>query len=123
MAKKVLICEDNPINRVLMRDLLVFSGHEVIESGDGRSCVEFAASDPPDLIVMDIQMPVMNGYEVMRILRRIPATSGIPIIAITSFAMVGDREKAMEAGADEYLSKPIDTRQFRELVDRWLKHE
>jgi two-component system cell cycle response regulator DivK len=121
MAKTVLICEDNPINRVLMRDLLVFSGHVVIECEDGLRCVELAISHPPDLIVMDIQMPGMNGYEAMRTLRGNPLMSAVPIIAITSFAMVGDREKAIEAGADEYLSKPIDTRQFRELVKSRLK--
>ena len=69
---------------------------------------------------MDIQMPVMNGYDAIRVLRGNPATARIPIVAVTSFAMVGDRERVLEAGADEYISKPIDTRFFRELVKRRL---
>jgi two-component system cell cycle response regulator DivK len=120
MAKRVLVCEDNPVNRVLIHDLLAVSGYEVIEAVDGSKGIERAISDRPDLIIIDIQMPVMNGYEAIAALRRNPLVSGIPIVAITSLAMVGDREKIIEAGADEYLSKPIDTRLFRELVRRKL---
>jgi two-component system cell cycle response regulator DivK len=119
MAKRVLVCEDNPVNRVLIHDLLAVSGYEVIEAVDGSKGIERAISDRPDLIIIDIQMPVMNGYEAIAALRRNPLVSGIPIVAITSLAMVGDREKIIEAGA-EYLSKPIDTRLFRELVRRKL---
>ena len=120
MAKKVLICEDNPVNRVLMRDLLAVDGHEVIEAADGLRGIELATSDPPDLIIMDIQMPVMNGYDAIKVLRGNPTTARIPIVAITSFAMAGDREKVLDAGADEYISKPIDTRLFRKLVKQRL---
>jgi two-component system cell cycle response regulator DivK len=120
MAKKVLICEDNPVNRVLIHDLLAVSGYEILEAANGLQGIELAISDMPDLIVIDIQMPVMNGYDAIKALRRNPAVAGIPIIAITALAMVGDREKVLEAGADEYLSKPIDTRLFRELARRKL---
>jgi two-component system cell cycle response regulator DivK len=120
MAKKVLICEDNPANRVLIRSLIALSGHEIIEAVNGLQAIELATFDPPDLIIMDIQMPVMNGYDTIKALRQNPATSGIFIIATTSFAMVGDREKILEAGANEYMSKPIDTREFRKLVKKYL---
>jgi len=120
MAKRVLVCEDNPVNRVLIRDILAVDGYEVIEAVDGAEGVELASSFSPNLIVMDIQMPIMNGYDAIMALRLNMATASIPIIAITSFAMLGDREKVLEAGADEYLSKPIDTRQFRALAKRML---
>ncbi|HUW40786.1 MAG TPA: response regulator [Rectinemataceae bacterium] len=120
MPRKVLICEDNAANRVLFRDILAVDGIETIEATDGEAGVRLATAAAPDLVIMDIQMPVMNGYEAMRALRRSPPTSGIKIIAVTSFAMSGDREKAIEAGADEYLSKPVDTRQLRKLVRQML---
>jgi len=120
MAKKILICEDNQANKVLLRDLLSIDGFEIVEARDGAEGVALALASKPDLVIMDIQMPVMNGYDAMRALRADPRTSGTRIIAITSFAMAGDRELAIEAGADEYLSKPIDTRYLRRLARRLL---
>ncbi|HUX36657.1 MAG TPA: response regulator [Rectinemataceae bacterium] len=123
MANTILVCEDNEVNVVLLRDILAVDGYEILEAADGRTGVSLAEETEPDLIIMDIQMPLMNGYDAMRALRENPATRKIPILAITSFAMVGDRERAMKAGADEYISKPIDTRNIRGLVRRMLRLE
>ncbi|HUX36653.1 MAG TPA: response regulator [Rectinemataceae bacterium] len=120
MAKKVLVCEDNAMNRVLVRDILASIGCEILEAVNGLQGIEMARDTAPDLIVMDIQMPVMDGYEAIRRLRVEPLTSAIPIIALTSFAMVGDREKVLECGADDYLSKPIDTRVFKALAKKYI---
>ncbi|HUX41401.1 MAG TPA: response regulator [Rectinemataceae bacterium] len=123
MSKKILICEDNPVNRVLLHDILAIDGYEIIEASDGEMGFRLAGEAMPDLVIMDIQMPVMNGYDAMRALRSQASTSGILIIALTSFAMPGDRERALDAGANEYLSKPIDTRQVRALVRRMMGDE
>ncbi len=120
MAKKVLVCEDNAMNRVLVRDILASIGCEILEAVNGSQGIEMARDTGPDLIIMDIQMPVMDGYEAIGRLRAEPTTSSIPIIALTSFAMVGDREKVLECGADAYLSKPIDTRVFKALAGKYL---
>lgn len=118
--KKILIVEDDENNRILMRDILRYYGYEVIEAVDGREGIEKAKEHKPELIFMDLQMPVMNGFETLKILRDDPDTKGIKIIAVTSFAMKGDREKALEAGFDDYIAKPINTRQLPEMVKRFL---
>jgi len=120
MPKKVLVCEDNPMNMVLIRDLLAVDGFEVIEAADGVKAIKLACALSPDLIIMDIQMPLMDGYETIAALRGNPLTARIVIIVSTSFAMVGDRAKALKAGANDYISKPIDTRLFRRMVNRLL---
>ncbi|MEI6874172.1 MAG: response regulator, partial [Spirochaetota bacterium] len=112
---------DNPMNMVLIHDLLAIDGHEVIEAVDGREAIELAIRSQPDLVITDIQMPYMDGYEIIKALKENPATLGIAIVVTTSFAMIGDREKAMAAGAIGYISKPIDTRQFRILVSKILE--
>ena len=120
MAKKILIVEDNDQNRILMRQIFTHHGYEVLEATDGLTGLEMARVHMPDLVLLDIQMPVMNGYMVIRELRNTPELKKVKVIAVTSFAMKGDREKALEAGFDEYVTKPIDTRKFPELVKELL---
>jgi CheY-like chemotaxis protein len=116
MPKKILVVEDNEQNRILMRQILTHHGYEVLEAADGSAGLKMAREHMPDLILLDLQMPVMGGLAVIRELRRSPELSKLKVIAVTSFAMKGDREKALEAGFDEYVTKPIDTRKFVELV-------
>lgn len=123
MPHKILIVEDNRNNRCLFRDILVFHGYEVAEAGDGKEGVALATELMPDLILMDIQMPGMDGVTASSILRNNQATSGLKIIALTSFAMQGDRERFLEAGFDGYLSKPINTRQLPDQVKLWLEEK
>jgi two-component system cell cycle response regulator DivK len=120
MSEKILVVEDNEQNRVLMRQILTHYGYEVLEATDGLTGLEIARALMPDLILLDIQMPVMNGFAVIRELRNNPELVNIKVIAVTSFAMKGDRERALEAGFDEYATKPIDTRKFVELVKQVL---
>jgi CheY-like chemotaxis protein len=116
MPKKILVVEDNEANRILMRQILKYHGYEVLEAADGVSGLAMAREHMPDLILLDLQMPVMGGFAVIRELRKTPELSKLKVIAVTSFAMKGDREKALEAGFDEYVTKPIDTRKFVEIV-------
>jgi two-component system cell cycle response regulator DivK len=121
MAKKILIVEDILMNRRLIRDILTYHGYEVIEAENGEEAVRIAREQKPDLIIMDIQMPVMNGYDAIRILKNDPVTKDLKILAVTSFAMAGDREKALETGADDYMSKPINTRELPKVAERLLE--
>lgn len=121
MSHKILIVEDNQNNRSLIRDILVFHGYDVTEASDGQGGVTLAREIDPDLILMDIQMPGLDGMTACGILKGDPATSRLKIVALTSFAMRGDREKFLGAGFDGYLSKPINTRELHGLVKQWLK--
>ena len=120
MPEKILVIEDNEQNRILMRQILTYHGYDVLEATDGLTGLEMARAHMPALILLDIQMPVMNGFMVIRELRNNPELRKIKAIAVTSFAMKGDREKALQAGFDEYVTKPIDTRKFPELVKQVL---
>jgi CheY-like chemotaxis protein len=120
MAHTILIVEDNENNRNLLKDILIFHGYEVTVAFDGQEGVFLARELLPDLVLMDIQMPGMDGMTAGQILKGDPATSGLKIIALTSFAMQGDREKFLAAGFDDYLSKPINTRELSGLVQQWL---
>ena len=123
MPHKILIVEDNENNRSLFRDILSFHGHEVSVAKDGQEGVELARIMMPDLILMDIQMPGMDGMSAGCILKGDPATSALRIIALTSFAMQGDEQKFLAAGFDGYLSKPISTRELPVLVQGWLEEK
>ena len=123
MPGKILIVEDNENNLVLLRDCLSFLGYEIIAAADGREGVAVARESMPDLILMDIQMPGMDGLTACGILKGNPLTSGLKIVALTSFAMEGDKEKFLAAGFDGYLSKPISTRELPGLMRQWLKEE
>jgi two-component system cell cycle response regulator DivK len=113
---KILIIEDHPTNRKLVADLLTLAGHEVLQAVDAQQGIEQAKARLPDLIVMDIQLPGMDGLAATRLLKDEPATSAIKIIALTAFAMKGDEEKFRAAGCDAYLAKPIHYREFLEAV-------
>lgn len=118
--KKILVVEDNEKNRLLVRDIMKYHGYEVLEAANGIEGIQMAKDHMPDLILMDIQMPVMDGMTASRTIKNDPETRGIKIIALTSFAMKGDREKILEAGFDDYIAKPIDTRQLPEIVKKLL---
>jgi two-component system, cell cycle response regulator DivK len=123
MPHKILIVEDNENNRNLLWDIMTFHGYEVSIAADGQEGVALARELMPDLILMDIQMPGMDGITAGGILKGDPATSGLKIIALTSFAMRGDHENFLAAGFDGYLSKPISTRDLPDLVKQWLEEE
>ena len=121
MSDTILIVEDNRNNCTLLRDILSFHGYEIAVGFDGNEGIELARKLMPDLILMDIQMPNMDGMTAASILKGDPATKGLKIIALTSFAMRGDKEKFLAAGFDDYLSKPISTRELPGHVKRWLE--
>ena len=98
-------------------------GYTLLQATDGEKALKIALSENPDLIIMDIQLPKMGGLEVIRRLRQMPAFSHVPIIAITAYAMKGDEEKAIEAGCNAYLTKPINTRQLPEMVAEMLRKQ
>ena len=120
MTKKILVVEDTEDNRQILRDLLTQAGFDLIEAHDGAEGVAKAAEHKPDLILMDIQMPVMDGYEATRQIKANPELKAIPIVAVTSYALSGDEEKARAAGCDGYIAKPYSPRQMlakvREIV-------
>jgi len=120
MAKTILIVEDDPKNLTLFRDLLQVSGYKTIEAIDGKQGIELAKASKPDLILMDIQMPEMDGLEATRILKADATTSNIPVIALTAYAMEGDKERILGAGCDGYLAKPIDIKEFLKEVAEYL---
>ena len=116
MSKRILVVEDQEDLRGVLRDLLTGSGYTVIEAGDGEAGVAKAKSDRPDLILMDIQMPVIDGYEATRRIKVHPDLRPIPIVAVSSFAMKGDEEKARAAGCDHYVTKPYSPIQLLRLI-------
>lgn len=118
--KKILIIEDNDNNLYLLKFLIENLGHEVVDARDGQSGVNKAIEEKPDIILMDIQLPIMDGYETTRQIRSIEGFQDIPIIAITSYAMVGDREKTLAAGCTDYIEKPIQPEEFLERIQTYL---
>jgi two-component system cell cycle response regulator DivK len=121
LLKKILIVEDNPANMRLIRMVLKTKGYSVLEATDGEEALTVATEGRPDLIVMDIQLPKMDGLEVTKKLRQAPEFRQTPIIALTASAMDGDRERIIAAGCDEYISKPVNTRRFPMLVAKMLR--
>jgi CheY-like chemotaxis protein len=118
--KTVLVIEDNEQNIYLATFLLEKNGIDVIQARDGREGLELAQSRVPDLILLDIQLPVMDGYEVARNLKQDEITRKIPIVAVTSFAMAGDRENIIAAGCEGYIEKPIDPDRFVDQISPFL---
>ena len=116
MKQKILIVEDNPLNMRLIEMVLKAKSYTLLKATDGEEALDIATRERPDLLLMDIRLPKVSGLEVARRLKENPAFSHIPIIALTAHAMKGDREKAIEAGCDSYLSKPINTRELPRLV-------
>lgn len=121
MSAKILLIEDNEQNQYLVTFLLEQVGYEVVAAADGPRGIELALKEPPTLILLDIQLPEMDGYAVARTLRQQAVLAGTPIVAVTSYAMVGDREKALEAGCDGYLEKPINPETFVSQVEGYLR--
>jgi CheY-like chemotaxis protein len=121
MKKRVLVVEDNPDNRTLITDVLASMNYEVIEAEDGEQGVAQAKEEVPDLILMDLSLPKMDGWTAAKIIKQDTALAPIPIIALTAHAMVGDREKALEAGCNDYVSKPIDLRELASKLAHFLK--
>lgn len=118
--KKVLIIEDNDKNLYLVQFILEQLGHQYIVARDGATGVNMALQESPDLILMDIQLPVMDGYTATQKIRSHEKGRNLPIIAITSYAMVGDKEKALEAGCSAYIEKPIDPESFIDQLKQYI---
>ncbi len=121
MSKRILIIEDQEDNRRIMTDMLNAAGFEVIEAVNGEDGVSMAESHVPDLILMDIQLPRIDGYEATRRIKAQPALGAIPIIAVTSYALSGDDKKAFEAGCDAYLAKPFSPRELLAKVREFVQ--
>jgi CheY-like chemotaxis protein len=117
---RVLLAEDNPVNRELLRELLEHRGYSVAEAGDGQQALKMVEESPPDILLLDIGMPVLDGYAVARKIRENPRLSQLPILAITAYAMQGDREKILHSGFDGYMSKPIQGSALDEELARLL---
>lgn len=120
-AKKILIVEDNPANRMIFQDLLECSGHEVEAVAMAEDALTLVRESMPDLILMDVQLPGMDGLTATKILREDELTRGIPIIALTSYAMPGDRERTLIAGCNGYITKPIRVDSFRKDINSILE--
>jgi len=120
MKKKILLIEDNAQNSYLTTFLLESKGYSVVTAADGASGIEMAKLSVPDLILLDIQLPMMDGYAVATALRTLDSMKSVPIIAVTSYAMVGDREKCLAAGCNGYIEKPINPDTFASEVSTFL---
>jgi CheY-like chemotaxis protein len=120
MGARVLVVEDNQMNLALMEYLLQAFGHTVRVATDGAAGVAVALADPPDLVLMDLQMPVLNGFEAVGQLKADARFAGVPVIAVTAQAMVGDRDRVLMHGFDGYVSKPITPETFVQEIERFL---
>ena len=119
-AKRVLIVEDNELNMKLLRDVLEAYGYATVTTGEGAASFALAREHRPDLILMDLQLPDISGFDAVRQLKDHAETRPIPIVAVTAFAMVGDERKALTCGCDAYLAKPILLRDFLDLVEKFI---
>jgi len=120
VKEKILIVEDNPENMRLLEMVLRAKNYTLLKATDGEEALDIALREQPDLIIMDIRLPEINGLEVTRKLRETPTFSHTPIIAITAYAMKGDKERVIESGCDAYLPKPINTRELPEMIAEML---
>jgi len=120
-SQKILVVEDNQDNRELVVKVLKINGYDVIEAVDGQEAIEKTRAENPDLILMDLFIPKIDGYEVTRRLKRDRDLKSIPIIALTAHAMKGDMEVALAAGCDGYIPKPIDVRELPKQIEHFLK--
>ena len=121
MSKTILVVEDQEDNRQILRDLLGSAGFRMIVAHDGEQAVTVARSERPNLILMDIQLPILDGYEATRSIKRDPELKHIPVIAVTSYALSGDEERAREAGCDGYVAKPYSTRHLLAKIGQFLE--
>ncbi len=120
VAHKILLVEDNVQNRYLMTFLLERSGYSVTVAEDGQEALDSLAAETPDIILMDMQLPRMDGYEATRRIKSDERLRGIPLVALTAHSMKGDRAKAVEAGCDEYVTKPVDADGLVALIERLI---
>ncbi len=120
MSTRILVVEDQPDNRQIIRDTLSATDYEVAEAEDGEEALAAVAKQRPDLILMDIQLPILDGYEATRRIKADPALRSIPIIAVTSYALSGEAEKAREAGCDDYVPKPYSPRELLAKIRQYL---
>ena len=120
---KVLIAEDSPVNRELLRELLEIRGYEVFEAGDGQEALDQIAQLRPDLVVLDIGMPVLDGFCVIERIRANPQLMRLPVLAATAYAMRGDRDRVLQAGFDGYVSKPISATALTQEIERLIGAE
>jgi two-component system cell cycle response regulator DivK len=118
---KILHVEDNPDNRLLVRRVLQAAGYTVLEASDARQALDVLRLQIPDLILMDINLPEIDGYTLTRQLKARPELANVPIIAMTAYALRGDRERSLAAGCDDYIEKPIDVDSLSKQIDRFLK--
>src|SRR5882672_9359721 len=118
---KILHIEDNPENRMLVRAVLEAAGYDIVDAEDGLSGIEAAIRETPALILLDVNLPAVDGYEVVSILKSFPAMSTTPVIAVTAYAMEGDRQRTLVAGCDGYIQKPIDVDTFPGQVEEFLR--
>jgi two-component system, cell cycle response regulator DivK len=121
MSKRILVVEDQPDNRQIIRDMLASTDYEITEAENGEEALSAIAKVRPDLILMDIQLPVMDGYAATRRIKTDPALKSIPVIAVTSYALSGEEKKAREAGCDDYVPKPYSPRQLLAKIQQYLK--
>jgi len=120
MTKRILVVEDQEDNRQILRDLLASTDYEIVEAENGLEALAAVAKHRPDLILMDIQLPILDGYEATRRIKADPELRSIPIIAVTSYALSGDEAKAREAGCDAYVPKPYSPRQLLAKINEFL---
>ena len=118
--KTVLIIEDNELNMKLVRSMLQLGHYQILEAGNAEAGIKIAREHLPDLILMDIQLPGMDGLHATRIIKEDPEVADIPVVALTSYAMQGDEQKAIAAGCTGYIAKPIDTRNFLDILAGYL---
>ena len=120
MVKSILIVEDNLSHTELLEDLFGSHGYNTISVTNGENALDIIRNNPPDLVLMDIRLPGMDGYAITRIIKSNSQTKNIPVIAVTAHALKEDRHKALKAGCDEYMSKPIDTRVIITMVEKFI---
>ncbi|MBF0456757.1 MAG: response regulator [Nitrospirae bacterium] len=120
MKDTILVIEENDDNRLLMKAVLSYYGYDIIEAADGEEGIRAAREALPALILMDVQLPVIDGFTAVKMLKKDPATQDIKTVAVTAYAMKGDRENILDAGFDGYISKPIDTRQLPGIVKDYI---
>ncbi len=120
MPKRILVVDDKPSSRELVRTVLTSQNYEVIEASDGREALDRMRADIPDLVLLDLHMPVLDGYGVVAAARSDPALAAVPMIALTASAMAGDRERALTAGFNSYLAKPVSLSVLRTEIARLL---
>jgi two-component system, cell cycle response regulator DivK len=120
MTKRILVVEDQTDNLQILRDLLTSEGYQILEAQDGEQGVRAAAAERPDLILMDIQLPLLDGYEATRRIKADPALRAIPIIVVTSYSLSGDEAKARAAGCDDFVPKPYRRRQLMAKIREYL---